>query len=258
MTLEGIVALWLDAAWQATAVALAALAVAKAAPRAPAVIRHAVLAVALLKFLTPPLAFTSVGVFALLPRPRRISASASAVAVAPADGFSWTSLLVVAYLAGVVIVAGVVLVSTLRLVRLRRTAQLPADATRHLTTSVAGRIGVRRRIQIGVSDAVPAPIAFGILKPWVLVPRALEQSLEAAELHAVIGLELAHHRHGHLFWAGLRSLACALWWWNPAVWMVSRTLRPAHAGSHEEPRQHAGAAHPRPRSGRLHPLHADQ
>jgi bla regulator protein BlaR1 len=228
MTVEGLVALWVDAAWQATAVALAALALAKALPRAPAVIRQAVLAIALLKFLTPPLAFTSVGVFALLPRPQRISASAGAGAVAPVDGFSWILLLVIAYVAGVVIVAGVVLVSTLRLIRLRRAAQLPADATRRLTTSVAGRIGVRRRIQIGVSDDVPAPIAFGILKPWVLVPRALEKSLDPAELHAVIGHELAHHRHGHLLWAGIRSLACALWWWNPVVWMVSRTLRHVH------------------------------
>jgi hypothetical protein len=116
--------------------------------------------------------------------------------------------------------------SMIRVARLRRASRAASDATRQLTTSLAGLIGVRRPVTIVVSDnAVAAPIAIGILKPAVVVPRTLEESLDPGELRAVIGHELAHHRRGDLLWAWVRSAACTIWWWHPAVWMVSKALR---------------------------------
>ena len=57
------------------------------------------------------------------------------------------------------------------------------------------------------------------------MPRTLEESLDPGELRAVIGHELAHHRRGDLLWAWVRLTACTIWWWHPAVWMVSKALR---------------------------------
>src|SRR5262245_23640707 len=220
-----LVTLWMDAVWQSTLVAIAALVAARAARRAPAAIRQAILAVALLKFLTPPVAILP-GLFALVPRPETAAVERSVIATAaPVDGSSWTPWLAAAYLAGAAIVAGFVLLSIVRTWRLRRAAQTASDDTRHLAVTLAERIGVRRRVQIAVSDAFSAPMAVGVFRPAVLVPRRLEASLDPSELRAVIGHELAHHRRGDLLWAWLRSAACTAWWWHPAVWNVSRALR---------------------------------
>ena len=70
MTANSMMTLSVDAVWQSTAVAIVALAAVRLARRAPAAIRQAILAVALLKFLTPPLSIFPLGVFALVPRPQ--------------------------------------------------------------------------------------------------------------------------------------------------------------------------------------------
>jgi beta-lactamase regulating signal transducer with metallopeptidase domain len=165
-------------------------------------------------------------VFALVPRPEPASAVATAASGPAIDAVSWAPLALAAYIAGAAIVFSLVLLSMIRVARLRRASRAASDATRQLTTSLAGLIGVRRRVTVVVSDnAVAAPIAIGILKPAVVVPRTLEESLDPGELRAVIGHELAHHRRGDLLWAWVRSAACTIWWWHPAVWMVSKALR---------------------------------
>jgi len=226
MTGDALMTLGLDAVWQSTAVAIVALAAVRLARRAPAAIRQAILAVALLKFLTPPLSIFPLGLFALVPRPQPTATVANTASGPAIDAVSWVPLALAAYIAGAVIVFSLVLMSMIRVARLRRASRAASDATRQLTTSLAGLIGVCRPVTVIVSDnAVAAPMAIGILKPAVVVPRTLEESLDPGELRAVIGHELAHHRRGDLLWAWVRSAACTIWWWHPAVWMVSKALR---------------------------------
>ena len=225
MTVDTLLALWFDAAWQATLVAGVALVFARLAWRTPAAIRHAVLAIALLKFVTPPIAFFPGGLFALMPRPHTIAAATAAGGAPIPSAFSWMPWLVAAYVAGVACVGGAIVTSTIRLMLMRRGARPPSDATRQLATALAEHVGLRRSVAIAVSDAAAAPIAIGMVSPAVLVPETMEHSLDPVELRAVLAHELAHHRHHHLAWAWIRSAGCALWWWHPAVWMVSRGLR---------------------------------
>jgi len=226
MTANSMMTLSVDAVWQSTAVAIVALAAVRLARRSPAAIRQAILAVALLKFLTPPLSVFPLGVFSLVTRPQATTGLAVAAGGPALDGLAWAPLALAAYIAGAATVFALVLTSMVRVSRLRRASRAASDATRHLTTSLAALIGIRRPVTIIVSDnAGPAPIAIGILKPAVVVPRSLEESLDPGELRAVIGHELAHHRRGDLVWAWVRSAACTIWWWHPAVWMVSKALR---------------------------------
>ena len=190
--------LWADAAWQSTAVAVAALALTRIARRAPAAIRQAILAVALLKFLTPPLAIFPGSVFALLPNAAPSEATAIAVDGAAPGSAAWGLLLLAAYLAGALIVSAVVAVSMVRVARLRRGARTASGTTLRLAASLAERIGLRRAVSIVVSDAFAAPMAVGVLRPAVLVPGTLEASLDAGELRAIIAHELAHHRRRDL------------------------------------------------------------
>src|SRR5215510_9751078 len=165
-----LVTLWMDAVWQSTFVAIVALVAVRGARRAPAAIRQAILAVALLKFLTPPVAILP-GIFMLLPLPEAAAADASAIAAAAAplvDDSSWTLWLAVVYLLGTAVVASVVLFSIVRMWRLRRAARTASNETSDLALALAKLIGVRRRVHIAVSDGFNAPMAVGVFRPAVL------------------------------------------------------------------------------------------
>jgi len=226
MMIETLLPMWTDVVWQATAVALAALTVALAARHVPAAVRQGILAVALLKFLAPPFVYLPGGLFALLPRPSAaVAIDAGGRSLPGGAEFSLVPLLVGLYLVGVALVICFAIVSAVRIRRLNRRALRPSDAIRRMAAHIGNRVGLRRRVEIGISDEVDSPIAIGVVKPRVLIPSALLDSLDRPALRAVIAHELAHHRRYHLMWAWVRVAACAVWWWHPAAWMVARRLR---------------------------------
>jgi beta-lactamase regulating signal transducer with metallopeptidase domain len=88
------------------------------------------------------------------------------------------------------------------------------------------RIPPRRPVRLVESDETRLPITTGLLRPTVVLPRSARpwsrQRLEAVLLH-----ELAHVHRGDLLLHVIDRLVCALHWFNPLVWMVSRRARAA-------------------------------
>lgn len=77
----------------------------------------------------------------------------------------------------------------------------------------------RPRIQVRVSDRIAAPLAYGILRPMILLPKGMDLTDEAA-LECILTHEEAHIRRLD----GLLKLALAaalcVHWFNPAVWLL--------------------------------------
>ncbi|HSJ12843.1 MAG TPA: M56 family metallopeptidase [Longimicrobiales bacterium] len=119
-------------------------------------------------------------------------------------------------------VAGIVLHLLIGLIGLHRHARRAVDVTG--TVSVPdGFCGVRRDVRVLLGGPYRVPICFGLTGSTILLPR------EAAEwppdrLRAVVLHELAHinDRDDRLLLC--TRLACALYWCNPLVWMLSRVL----------------------------------
>jgi hypothetical protein len=86
---------------------------------------------------------------------------------------------------------------------------------------IGSRVGLRRAVDILVSDEADAPMAMGFWSPAVVLPASMVRELSAAEIDAVLGHELAHHARGHLAWLWLRAAACTAWWWHPVAWLVA-------------------------------------
>ena len=71
---------------------------------------------------------------------------------------------------------------------------------------------------------VTVPIACGLLRPVVLMPRASAQWPDW-QFDAAVRHERTHIRRNDL-WANFAAqLACAMWWFHPMVWMLSHQLR---------------------------------
>lgn len=131
-------------------------------------------------------------------------------------------LLVFAYFA----VAGVLLLQLVlgHFVLVRRAwAAVPLTGkARWVFDRLSESAGVRPRAL--ASDTIPSPICFGFVRPTVLLPRHLAESLGEDELRWILAHELEHVRRGDhrsAYWAGV---ARAVFFFVPWLWPVRREL----------------------------------
>jgi BlaR1 peptidase M56 len=90
-------------------------------------------------------------------------------------------------------------------------AQLAARRLVRAATPVDGEI--MRSAQIG------SPMTVGILRPRILIPTHVEY------LHAVLLHERGHIARRDLLVQLVAQIACAMYWWNPLVWVAAARLR---------------------------------
>lgn len=87
------------------------------------------------------------------------------------------------------------------------------------------RVGVRRRVELRNSESCSTPLVVGIWHPVLLLPAAVLDRLNTAQLQSVLIHELHHVRR----WDGmvnlLQGLLGAIYFFHPAVWWANRRIR---------------------------------
>jgi beta-lactamase regulating signal transducer with metallopeptidase domain len=129
------------------------------------------------------------------------------------------------YILGVAIVVARTLIAWYRLRReLTRSAQIDSE----LTAMVSVALPVhqwRRAPRVLVSRTTDVPMTWGLFNPVIVVPRAWSERWSHAERRMALTHELAHIRSGDwAFYAAGRAV-CALLWFHPGVWWITRALR---------------------------------
>ncbi|PYT32976.1 MAG: hypothetical protein DMG58_09005 [Acidobacteria bacterium] len=93
-----------------------------------------------------------------------------------------------------------------------------------LVREAASELRLRRPVTVSIGDNGIVPMATGLLRPAVLLPR--EAALWSRErLYIVLLHELAHIRRRDCVTQALAELAGSLYWFNPLVWLAIRRLR---------------------------------
>lgn len=102
-------------------------------------------------------------------------------------------------------------------------------AIRHLSfcrrlRAAATDLGWIGTIRILAAD-VDGPLAFGVFRRCIAVPRAFEREYPPHERRFVLAHERLHHARGDLIanWVSLAVLAAH--WWNPVAWAAIRAFR---------------------------------
>lgn len=116
---------------------------------------------------------------------------------------------------------GVMMLAVVRLFAMRGRAEILVEGNWLSALAEAQRrMGFKHGTALLVSDELRSPISWGVLRPTiVLSPKAVEA---VGEAEAIIAHELAHV--ARLDWAKLLAarVACAVFWFNPLVWMLAR------------------------------------
>ncbi|MHC4658315.1 MAG: LamG-like jellyroll fold domain-containing protein, partial [Planctomycetota bacterium] len=87
------------------------------------------------------------------------------------------------------------------------------------------QMGSRTVLGIVVSDKVKSPVLFGFIRPRLLLPVGIIETLRTEELRYVFLHELAHLKRCDILLGWLTSLLTILHWFNPLVWYAFYRMR---------------------------------
>ncbi|CAH0120383.1 hypothetical protein PAE9249_02902 [Paenibacillus sp. CECT 9249] len=140
---------------------------------------------------------------------------------ATSDRSEFIAPIVVVWLAGTILLSVYCIAAFYRSYREIRTA-LPLRHHPFIEEWLRGHKTVRP-IRILVSDRIATPIACGLLKPRIILPKALDLSDEGL-LKQVLTHELTHIKHFDVVWKTVSALALCIHWFNPLVWLLYMLL----------------------------------
>ena len=230
-----------DHLWQSTLVAAAIAALTVAMRRIPAHTRYWMWFAASVKFLIPFAALAALGAqvewrHALPPTPAEWTVVIEAArqpfsapladsvwprATSAAGGLRVTAVAATIWGLGCAVV---LMVWLLRWVRLSAAVNAGAPITSGRIHDAVTRLAVSPALPLVISDTSLEPGVFGIVRPVLLWPRAIETRLDDAQVLAILAHELAHVRRRDNFTAAIHMLVEALFWFYPLVWWIGNRL----------------------------------
>lgn len=153
------------------------------------------------------------------------AAGESESASAPQQRWPWSAILIASYLAGVLMLSIKLVVERLAVRRLTEQAAEVTDADWTELAAVCRRdTGVTGAVRLLRSIDRTMPMAFGVLKPTVLIP-SVADTWSADRRRAVLLHELAHIARRDCLTQLVTRIACALYWPHPGTWLIARRLR---------------------------------
>lgn len=159
----------------------------------------------------------------LPPAVLQIQGVQAAPAVHSPSPVDWMLLLSILWLAG----AAVVLLRSISSYRevlrgiTRAGVPLTDGPEREQLDRCLAACGMRRRVRLCRSAAVDTPLLAGVFRPVIVLP---DTALSPEDLRHIFSHELTHCRRNDLAYKWLAVLACALHWFNPAVYLMLRSI----------------------------------
>ncbi len=181
---------------------------------------------------------TAVGIAADVEPTRDTEAASSPPAEIP-----WLRIAAVLWLMGVVLLAARYVATSLRFRKERRGWQpvtgpvtwTSLSETRRVSErrghvqaaleSCRREIRLRRNVRLVLSPGNVGPATCGILRPCIVLPKRLAESLSPAELRLVLLHELIHVRRLDVLWDRLATLVAIVHWFHPVGWLARFLLR---------------------------------
>lgn len=155
--------------------------------------------------------------------------SARSIAAAHAgttmDAGTLALILLAIYAAGVALVVARTLVAWCRLRRDVMSAREVDAELDALAVAMGGSSPVRRSPRVIASRAVHVPMTWGWLRPVIVMPATWRDGWTTSQARLAMMHELAHVRSSDWAFYVAGRAVCALLWFHPGVWWITRALR---------------------------------
>jgi beta-lactamase regulating signal transducer with metallopeptidase domain/type II secretory pathway component GspD/PulD (secretin) len=110
------------------------------------------------------------------------------------------------------------------MVEIRETEPAP-DWANGLLGEVQNQLNWQRSSRLRLTGRSMSPAVCGFVRPTILLPRALAEKLQPAQLRAVLLHELIHLRRGDVWVNCGQALLQIFYWWHPLLWFANARIR---------------------------------
>ncbi|NVJ86855.1 MAG: M48 family metalloprotease [Algoriphagus sp.] len=90
---------------------------------------------------------------------------------------------------------------------------------------ITERLKISRRVSLKISSEGMSPMAFGILKPIILIPAGLVFQLSSGQLEAILAHELAHIKRNDYIINLAQSMLEVVFFFHPCFWWINQTAK---------------------------------
>ncbi|MCA9194005.1 MAG: M48 family metalloprotease [Planctomycetales bacterium] len=156
-------------------------------------------------------------------------------AVMQSPGWQWPKfnsrdativLLTIVWLAGLFYFGAIQLVALTCLRRLvHESRTLKTGRAYETMLSICHKLQMRTLPRLLVSPGNHSPFVVGICRSSIVLPRSELNSLDDAQLRAVLGHELTHIRRRDVLNQWLILIIRTIYWFHPAAWLTARAMR---------------------------------
>lgn len=134
--------------------------------------------------------------------------------------------LVTLYISGVGVMIIKLAVDLSQLHQIRKKQVVPIDAAwEHYLQKLVRQLRIPRKVKLLVSQYIQVPVMIGFLKPVILLPAAMLNSLSAEQLEAILLHELAHIKRNDYILNIFQSIVETALFFNPFIWWISKQIR---------------------------------
>jgi beta-lactamase regulating signal transducer with metallopeptidase domain len=138
--------------------------------------------------------------------------------------FDWAAAALMFWGIGALLVVARLVAGTFRIWRLAKSASLVRqNSWLALAQALAARLRLRGGVELRKSEQVALPMTWGAWRAVVMLPAEADEWPQ--ECRSIVLLhELAHVKRRDCLTQNLAQIACALYWFNPLVWLAVRQL----------------------------------
>jgi beta-lactamase regulating signal transducer with metallopeptidase domain/Tol biopolymer transport system component len=155
--------------------------------------------------------------------PKTAGPATSAASSMPA--LRWQALVFLTWLAGVLLLLAL-LIKRVLFVRCLIAQSLPAEGRLFdILKQCQRELGIRRNVELRLSNNTPGPAACGFFRPVILLPTVLSEKLISDKLRTVLIHELAHIKRGDLWVNSAQTFLQVIYFYNPFVWLANIIVR---------------------------------
>lgn len=145
--------------------------------------------------------------------------------ISDSQAFTWQVVVFVIWFTGAAVLS-VLLIHRILFVR-RLIAQSEPVRKRYadILDQCCQQLGIKRQTELRLSGKLQSPAVCGFVRPVILMPTCLLETLSTDKLRAVLIHELAHIKRGDLWVNCLQTFLQIIYFYNPLVWLANAVIR---------------------------------
>lgn len=148
-----------------------------------------------------------------------------AVSVNKTPDFIYHAFIII-WVIGILFFIGIAIYANYQIYQLKRSATIITNQQINEMLEVCKEaVGVRKKVKLKESPLFTSPVTFGLLQPYILLPKNNQEKFLINDLKYIFLHELTHHKNKDVFINYILLLLQLIYWFNPFVWRALKSIR---------------------------------